>query len=96
MLGFWNQSFYLTHLYLSTPTRPVPRRPLCITKIDSYLQKHDSPIQIDGLNQAESQPGQGGTHNGLQRNYMSIKQLDFSPQNNHTRLPSSTNNNPST
>ncbi|MBW0464944.1 hypothetical protein O181_004659 [Austropuccinia psidii MF-1] len=76
--------------------RYLARRPLCITKIDSYLQKRGSPIQIDGLNQAESQPGQGGTRNGLQRNYMSIQQLDFSPQTNHARLPSSTNNTPAT
>ncbi|MBW0562272.1 hypothetical protein O181_101987 [Austropuccinia psidii MF-1] len=45
-------------------------RPLCITKIDFYLQKRGSPIQIDGLNQASSQPGQGCTRNGLQHNYM--------------------------
>ncbi|MBW0566960.1 hypothetical protein O181_106675 [Austropuccinia psidii MF-1] len=63
---------------------------------NSASTKHGSKIQIDGLNQAESQPGQGGTNNGLQRNYMSIQQLDFSPQTNHARLPSSTNNNPST
>ncbi|MBW0511357.1 hypothetical protein O181_051072 [Austropuccinia psidii MF-1] len=76
--------------------RFLARRPLCITKIDYYIQKHGSPIQIDGLNQAESQPGQGGTRNGLQRNYMSIQKLEFSPQTNHARFPSSTNNTPAT
>lgn len=57
--------------------RYLARRPLCITKIDAYLQKHGSPIQLEGISDTEAHPRQGGNRRTYSRNFMSLKQLDF-------------------
>ncbi|KAA1107249.1 hypothetical protein PGT21_007827 [Puccinia graminis f. sp. tritici] len=57
--------------------RYLARRPLCITKIDAYLQKYGSPVQLEGISDVEAHPRQGGTRRSYSRNFMSVKQLEF-------------------
>ncbi|KAI9600591.1 hypothetical protein H4Q26_000378 [Puccinia striiformis f. sp. tritici PST-130] len=56
--------------------RYLARRPLCITKIDSYLQKYGSPVQLEGISDIEAHPRLGGNRRSYSRNFMSVKQLD--------------------
>ncbi|KAG0141212.1 hypothetical protein CROQUDRAFT_83506 [Cronartium quercuum f. sp. fusiforme G11] len=63
--------------------RYLAKRPLCITKIDSYLQKHGSPIHMEGIDESETHPHQGGLRKSFNRGFMSINQLNTSP--NSTR-----------
>ncbi|OAV90004.1 hypothetical protein PTTG_12470 [Puccinia triticina 1-1 BBBD Race 1] len=57
--------------------RYLARRPLCITKIDAYLQKYGSPVQLEGISDVEAHPRQGGNRRSYSRNFMSVKQLNF-------------------
>ncbi|PLW30310.1 hypothetical protein PCASD_17744 [Puccinia coronata f. sp. avenae] len=57
--------------------RYLARRPLCITKIDAYLQKYGSPVQLEGISDTEAHPRQGGNRRSYSRNFMSVKQLEF-------------------
>ncbi|KAI8461216.1 hypothetical protein BY996DRAFT_6680131 [Phakopsora pachyrhizi] len=61
--------------------RYLARRPLCITKIDTYLQKNGSPLQIEGINDSETRPRQGGARRSFSRGYLSIRQLDALKEN---------------
>lgn len=69
--------------------RYLAKRPLCITKIDSYLQKHGSPIQIEGVEESESHPRQGGTRKSFNRGFLSVSQLNQSPRSRESRSTSS-------
>jgi len=57
--------------------RYLARRPLCITKIDAYLQKYGSPVQLEGISDTEAHPRQGGNRRTYSRNFMSLKQIEF-------------------
>lgn len=72
--------------------RYLARRPLCITKIDSYLQKYGSPIQLEGISEFEAHPKQGGTRRSFSRNFMSLKQVEFPKELLHDHASSSAPN----
>ncbi|EGF98377.1 uncharacterized protein MELLADRAFT_79707 [Melampsora larici-populina 98AG31] len=56
--------------------RYLAKRPLCITKIDSYLQKHGSPLQMEGIDESESHPRQGGNRKTFNRGFLSLNALN--------------------
>ncbi|KAH9820626.1 hypothetical protein DFH28DRAFT_952787 [Melampsora americana] len=56
--------------------RYLAKRPLCITKIDAYLQKHGSPLQMEGIEESESHPRQGGNRKTFNRGFLSLNPLN--------------------